>query len=169
MPLLRSGRFGGGSMMVWGRIAWNRLTALVEAVGNLNAQAYRDEILMPHVLPFIEATARMAFQQVNARPHVAHVNMAFSLNTTLMCCSGHPYRQISHQLTMCETNPVQVRRRCNPPQTSDLTHTLHEEWQTSLWHGTTVQLLQCVDAARLGSIPTVHSHDIEGVNLSFLC
>lgn len=129
--VLRSDRFGGGSVMVWGGIACNRRTALVEVVGNLNAQAYRDDILTPHVLPFIQANAGMTFQQDNARPHVARVNMAFLAQHNIDVL---PWPSLSPDLSPIEhvwdQLGRQVRRRRNPPQTlPDLAHALQEEWQ----------------------------------------
>jgi hypothetical protein len=59
--------FGGGSGMVWGGI-----TALVVVARNLTGIRYRDEIVQPYVIPFIQAqTNNITFQQDNARPHVA--------------------------------------------------------------------------------------------------
>ena len=62
--------------MIWDGIAANRHTHLVTLIGSLNAQRYRNEILTPHVLPFIAANGA-TFQQDNARPHVARANMDF--------------------------------------------------------------------------------------------
>ena len=63
---LRHDCFGGGSVMMWGGIAANRHTHLVTINGSLNAERYRNEILTPHVLPFIAANGA-TFQQDNAR------------------------------------------------------------------------------------------------------
>jgi hypothetical protein len=46
-------RFGGGIVMMWGAITYNRRTPLILVPGNLTAQRYRDEILQPHLLPVI--------------------------------------------------------------------------------------------------------------------
>jgi hypothetical protein len=56
---------------------------------------YRDEIVQPYVIPFIQAQANnVTFQQDNARPHVARVvrhNTAttkrLTLNDTGVCIS----------------------------------------------------------------------------------
>jgi hypothetical protein len=49
-------------------------TALVVVAGNLTGMRYRDEIVQPYVIPFIQAQANnVTFQQDNARPHVARV------------------------------------------------------------------------------------------------
>ena len=44
--------------------------------GTLSAQKYRQEILGRHVVPFTQANGG-AFQQDNARPHVARDNMDY--------------------------------------------------------------------------------------------
>jgi hypothetical protein len=47
---------------------------LVVVAGNLTGMRYRDEIVQPYVIPFIQAQANnVTFQQDNARPHVARV------------------------------------------------------------------------------------------------
>jgi hypothetical protein len=43
---------------------------LVVVAGNLTGMRYRDEIVQPYVIPFIQAQANnVTFQQDNARPH----------------------------------------------------------------------------------------------------
>jgi hypothetical protein len=45
-------------------------TPLVVVAGNLTGMRYRDEIVQPYVIPFIQAQANnVTFQQDNARPH----------------------------------------------------------------------------------------------------
>ena len=43
---------GGGSVMVWGGVSQQHRTELVIA-GNLNAVRYREDMLLPHVVPFL--------------------------------------------------------------------------------------------------------------------
>lgn len=70
--------FGGGSVMVWGGITATGRTALQLVNGNLTAARYRDEILQPHVIPFIQNHGNnVTLQQDNARPHVARVVQNF--------------------------------------------------------------------------------------------
>ena len=61
---------------MWDGIATNRRTHLVTINGSLNAESYRNEILTPHMLPFIAANGA-TFQQDNARLHVVRANMDF--------------------------------------------------------------------------------------------
>ena len=62
--------FGGSSVMLWAGISNSGRTELVLINGTLTSQCYVDEILHPHVLPFLEAISQTAiFQDDNARPH----------------------------------------------------------------------------------------------------
>ena len=68
--------FSGGSVMVWGGIAYGRRTQLHNIRGNLNAIRYRDEILSPHLVPFLQQH-NLTLQQDNARPHVDRICTAY--------------------------------------------------------------------------------------------
>lgn len=60
--------------MVWGGISALHRTQLIIVDGTLTAARYRDEILTPVVLPFLEEHGEnMVFQQDNARPHTARI------------------------------------------------------------------------------------------------
>uniref|UniRef100_A0A8C8C338 Eukaryotic translation initiation factor 2-alpha kinase 1 n=1 Tax=Oncorhynchus tshawytscha TaxID=74940 RepID=A0A8C8C338_ONCTS len=51
---LERDRFGsGGSVMVWGGVSQHHRTELVVVACNLNAVCYREDILLPHVVPFL--------------------------------------------------------------------------------------------------------------------
>ena len=63
---------GGGSVMVWVWISHGVKTPLVVIQGNLTAVRYRHQVLMPHILPLVNAH-NLTFQHDNARPHVARV------------------------------------------------------------------------------------------------
>ena len=58
--------------MVWGGISYVVKRPLVVIQGNVTALRYRDQVLMPHVLPLVNAY-NLTFQHDNARPHVARV------------------------------------------------------------------------------------------------
>ena len=51
--------------MVWGGVSQHHRTALVIA-GILNAVRYREDNLLPHVLPFLQSHPDMTFQHDNA-------------------------------------------------------------------------------------------------------
>uniref|UniRef100_A0A673WVV0 Tc1-like transposase DDE domain-containing protein n=1 Tax=Salmo trutta TaxID=8032 RepID=A0A673WVV0_SALTR len=69
---LERDRFGGGgSVMVWGGVSQHHRTELVVIAGNLNAVHYREDILLPHVVPFLQAHPDMPLQHDNATSHTA--------------------------------------------------------------------------------------------------
>ena len=47
-------------------------TELVAIAGNLNAVRYMEDILLPHVVPFLQAHPDMTLQHDNATSHTAH-------------------------------------------------------------------------------------------------
>jgi hypothetical protein len=58
--------------MVWGGITARNRTQLVIIDGNLNAATYRDDVLAPAVVPFLQRHGPgIILQQDNARPHAA--------------------------------------------------------------------------------------------------
>ena len=60
-------RFVGGSVMVWGDISFNSRTPLIIVNRNLTGQRYRDEILVPVVVPYFNVNRNVTiFQQDNA-------------------------------------------------------------------------------------------------------
>ena len=62
--------FGGGSVMVWGGISFRGRTQLVVVRGNLTGVRYRDEIIQPHVLPFVQGKGRR--MNMITRAHMSH-------------------------------------------------------------------------------------------------
>ncbi|GFW91094.1 transposable element Tcb1 transposase [Trichonephila clavipes] len=60
-------------VMVWGAIALDNRSTLVVMRGTLMDQRYVDDILRPHVRPFLKGLPGANFQQDNARPHTARV------------------------------------------------------------------------------------------------
>uniref|UniRef100_A0A8C8DES0 Transposable element Tcb2 transposase n=1 Tax=Oryzias sinensis TaxID=183150 RepID=A0A8C8DES0_9TELE len=67
---------GGGGVMVWAGICYGRRTQVHFIDGIVNAQRYRDEILGPIVVPYIQQHHLM-LQHDNARPHVARICTQF--------------------------------------------------------------------------------------------
>ena len=61
--------------MMWAGISATARTDLVFIDGNLNGQRYIDEVLAPHVLPFLRQipVADLIFQDDNAKPHWARI------------------------------------------------------------------------------------------------
>ena len=54
-------------------------TELVGIPGNLNAVRYREDILLPHVVPFLQAHPDMTLQHDNANSHTARSVHDFSV------------------------------------------------------------------------------------------
>ena len=59
------------SVMVWGGVSQHHRTELVVIAGYLNAVRYREDILLPHVVPFLQAHPDMTLQHDNATSHTA--------------------------------------------------------------------------------------------------
>ena len=64
--------YGGGSVMVWAGISHNLKTNLVIFNGTLTGQLYIDQVIDPHLVPFIQQNGgNYTFMDNNARPHRA--------------------------------------------------------------------------------------------------
>ncbi|GFW32194.1 transposable element Tcb2 transposase [Trichonephila clavipes] len=64
-------------VMVWGAIAYGSRSTLIVMRGTLTGQRYVDDILRPHVGPFLNGIPGAIFQHDNARPHTARVAQDF--------------------------------------------------------------------------------------------
>ena len=58
--------------MVWGCVSQQHWAELVVIAGNINAVHYREDIFLPHVVPFLQAHPDMTLQHDNATSHTAH-------------------------------------------------------------------------------------------------
>ncbi|GFS65951.1 DDE_3 domain-containing protein [Trichonephila clavipes] len=63
--------------MVWEAIAYDSRSTLIVMRGTLTGQRYVDDILRPHVGPFLNGLPGAIFQQDNARPHTVRVAQDF--------------------------------------------------------------------------------------------
>ena len=64
--------------MVWAGVTADRRTDLVVVPAILTGQRYIDEILRPHVVPFLRPMGNNgSFQDDNARPHRARIVNGF--------------------------------------------------------------------------------------------
>ncbi|GFW87692.1 transposable element Tcb2 transposase [Trichonephila clavipes] len=64
-------------VMVWRAIAYDSWSTLIVMRGTLKSQRYVDDILRPHVGPFLNDLPGAIFQQNNALPHTARVAQDF--------------------------------------------------------------------------------------------
>ncbi|GFW37740.1 transposable element Tcb2 transposase [Trichonephila clavipes] len=62
---------------VWRRSAYDSRSTLNVMRGTLTGQRYVDDILRPHVEPFLNGLPGAIYQQDNARPHTASVAQDF--------------------------------------------------------------------------------------------
>jgi hypothetical protein len=122
--------------MVWGGITAHGRTPLVVVAGYLTGIRYRDEIVQPYGIPFIQAQANnVTFQQENARPHVLRVVRDYLTqpNVDLLPCPAvssefspieHVWDEMERRLrhlpnrpvTLAEMGPALIRIWNNIPQ-----------------------------------------------------
>jgi len=124
-------RWGGASVMVWAGITAHHRTPLVVIDGNLTAQRYVDNVLRPHLVPFMQAHPELTiFQQDNARPHSARLTANFLQQQGVEVLQWMPYSP--------DLNPIEhlwdelgrriAGRRRRPSTRQMLIEALHEEW-----------------------------------------
>ena len=126
-------RFRGGSVMVWAGINNNRKTNLVIIIGNLNAQRYRDEILAPVVILYVNANPNAIFQQDNARPYTARLTTQY-LQANNVDVMEWPSKSpdLSPIEQVWDLLDRRVRQRPVQPQTlRQLQHALVQEWNNN--------------------------------------
>ena len=115
--------------MVWGGISHGLKPHLVIIDGNLMAARYRDEILQPHVIPFLQQHY-LTLQQDNARPHVSRICQVFLANNNVQPLDSPPYSpNLSPIEHLWDQFDRQVRQRQPPSATrAQLTRALVEGW-----------------------------------------
>ncbi|GFV38267.1 transposable element Tcb2 transposase [Trichonephila clavipes] len=77
-------------VQVWRRPAYDSRSTLIEMRGTLMGQRYVDDILRPHVGPFLNGLPGAIFQQDNARPHTARVAQDFLRYFQTLPCRPAP-------------------------------------------------------------------------------
>jgi len=121
---------GGGSVMVWGSIAYGYRTLLVIIDGKLNAQTYMEDILGPHVVPLLQThNVITMLQQDNATSHVAGVNLEKNHNIDFIDDWPSKSPDLNPIEHLWDNLDRRVRRRPNPPNNvNKLRAALLEEW-----------------------------------------
>jgi hypothetical protein len=74
-------RFGGGSLMVWGRVHYAGKTNLIVIRQTLNAQRYCDVILRSVLVPFMHRNNRFVFQEDRHRSSLHELLQANNVST----------------------------------------------------------------------------------------
>ncbi|GFT10135.1 transposable element Tc3 transposase [Trichonephila clavipes] len=91
---------------VWRCPAYDSRSTLIVMRGTLTGQPYVDDILRPHVGPFLNGLPRGIFQQDNARPHTARVAQDFLRHFQTL-----PWPARSPDLSPVEHVWVQLKRQ----------------------------------------------------------
>ena len=76
------------SFVVWGGVSKHHRTELVVIAGNLNPVRYREDILLPHVVPFLQAHPDMTLQHENATSHTARLGVISCKTGMSVFCHG---------------------------------------------------------------------------------
>ncbi|GFV52030.1 DDE_3 domain-containing protein [Trichonephila clavipes] len=82
--------------MVWEAIAFDSRSTLNVMRGTLTGQRYVEDILRPHVGPFLNGLPGAISQQDNARPHTARVAQDFLRHFQTL-----PWQACSPNLSQC--------------------------------------------------------------------
>ncbi|GFX14571.1 transposable element Tcb1 transposase [Trichonephila clavipes] len=99
-------------VMIWGAVAYDCSSTLNVMLGTLMGQRYVDDILRPHVGPFLNGLPGAIFQQDNARPHKARAAKDFlrHLQTFLWPAHSpdlspveHMWDQLRRQMPLCHS------------------------------------------------------------------
>ncbi|GFV86810.1 DDE_3 domain-containing protein [Trichonephila clavipes] len=98
-------------VMVWGAVAYDSRSTLIVMRGTLTGQRYVDDILRPHIGPFLNGLPTTIFQQDNARPHTARVVEDFLRHFRLFLACPLPdlspvenvWDQLKRQMPSCHS------------------------------------------------------------------
>ena len=145
--------YNGGSVMVWAGVTADRHTDLIVVPGILTGQRYLDEILRPHVVPFLRPMGNNgSFQDDNARPHRARIVDGF-LQANNVRCLEWPAMSLSCIEHVWDVLGRASQKRMTEHSTvADLRRFLREEWQgipqatiRKLVFSTRKRLIECRD------------------------
>lgn len=119
-------------VMVWGAIAYGSRSQLVFIQTTMNAQRYIDEVVEPHILPYLQTLEDPLFQQDNAPPHVARISRnrfeEAHVNILPWPAKSPDLSPIEH---VWDIMGRKLMNLANPPQTLiALRHELQIAWDT---------------------------------------
>ena len=115
--------------MVWCGVSQHHRTELVVA-GNLNVTCYREDILLPHVVPFLQAHPDMTLQLDNVTSHTARSERDFLQDRNVSVlpwpAKSPDLNHIEHVWHLLDRR---VRASAIPPRNvQELAGALVEEW-----------------------------------------
>ncbi|GFY16517.1 transposable element Tcb1 transposase [Trichonephila clavipes] len=99
-------------VMVWGVIAYDSRSTLIVMRGTLTSERYVDDILRPHVEPFLNGLLGAIFQQDDTRPHTARVAQDFLRHFQILSWPArspdlspveHVWDQLKRQMPSCHS------------------------------------------------------------------
>ena len=116
--------------MVWGVVSQHHQTELVVIAGILNTVHYREDILLPHLIPFLQAHPDMTLQRDNATSHTARSVRDFlenrNVSVLLWPAKSPDLNPIEH---VWDLLGQRVRARAKPRRNvRELAGALVEEW-----------------------------------------
>ena len=119
--------------MLWGGVSQHHRTDLVVIAGTLNAVRYREDILLPHVVPFLQAHPAMTLQHDNATSRTAHSVLDFMQDRNVSVqpwpAKSPDFNPIEHIWHLLDRR---VRARAIPPRNvQELAGAMVEERVTS--------------------------------------
>jgi hypothetical protein len=115
--------------MVWGGVSQHHRTELVVIAGNLNAVRYREDILLPHVVPFLQAHPDMTLQHDNATSHTARSVRDFLQDRNVSVLPWPKSLDLNPIEHLWDLLDQRVRARAIPPRNvRELAGALVEEW-----------------------------------------
>lgn len=128
-------KHGGGGVMVWGCFTWDDLGPLIQLEGTLNSHRYIEEVLKPHLVPFMEKFGEdmdeYEFQQDNATIHTSKMTREYfekeEINVMKWPGQSPDLNPIEHLWDELERR---IRKREPPPKNErELAAFLRDEWE----------------------------------------
>ncbi|GFX33461.1 transposable element Tcb2 transposase [Trichonephila clavipes] len=100
--LLPTARITG--VMVWGAIAYDRRSTLIVMHGTLTGKRYVDDILRPHVGPFLNGFSGAIFQKDNAQDFLHHFQtLPWPARFPDLSPVEHVWDQLQQQMPSCHS------------------------------------------------------------------